>query len=190
MKKIVAVLLAFVLIVSLAACGSGAKIESYMAQGDYENAYNIAKNDESKAVVIAENAVAVCCKDIVSQLINPKSFVLKEAYYESSKIGDWVRTYVVLTISTEFGDGTTGPLYCWYHYDEEASKYTHGSYLSDLTMDDDAIQNTQKKIISDTMTSSNKLSDGCVTRINNLFANDQLDTVSLLVASKEQSSQT
>lgn len=191
--KVVIIAAAAVLLVVLAVLlvfKSGKSADDYMAFGEYENAYNVAKNDKSKAAVTAENAVAVCCKDIVSQLENPQSFVLKEAYYDPSYLST---SQVVLTVSVELESGTQETLYCLYYYDTESSKYLLGPYYSDLAMEDPhgsddaaeiAIWNTQKKMISDTMTSNNKLSDGSVTRINNLFANDLLDTISLLVNSQ------
>ena len=161
--------------------------DEYMALGNYEKAYSMMNSEDEKTKVVAEDVIAVCCKDCVDSLKDSKSFDLREAYFDSEK------SYVVLKVAGNNSYGNTIINYWLYTYNTDDAKFKlYGSY-SDLEEEEiytyldsksekleKIINNLGKSIISSTMTSANKLSNDGVKRINSHFANETLDDISLI----------
>ena len=58
-----------------------ARPEKFLARGDYEKAFKVAKSDEEKDKVLLENIIASHSKEIQKGLKDPQSFKLKNVYY-------------------------------------------------------------------------------------------------------------
>ncbi len=160
--------------------------DDYMALGNYEKAYSMMKSDADKAEVVAENAAAICSNLCTDSLKDSKSFDLREAYYDPST------GYVVLKVAANNSYGNTVLNYWLFTYSTDKSEYQLWDAYSDLKeesystydSDDDRLEklmnNIGKSMISDTISSSNKLSNSSVKRINSLFENEILDDVAPL----------
>ena len=186
----IAIIVAAVVVVAVLAIILVPKIfksaEDYMALANYEKAYNIAKTEDDKAEVVAENAVAICSNICTESLKDSKSFDLRDAYY------DPINGYVVLNVAANNSYGNTVLNYWLFTYDNEDEEFEVWDAYSDLDEEEYSkydtsdelvekmINNLGKGYISDTMKSNYKLSNDSVKRINALFADELLDGVSPL----------
>ena len=87
MKKgiqIIALLVTVALILS--GCTTANKIPNYLEQGDYQAAYDAAKESEEKEAIAAENVIAFCYQDYIGDLDptldSGKTFDLHAAWYD------------------------------------------------------------------------------------------------------------
>ena len=185
MKVIIAAIAAIVAVAifALMAPKIFVSVEELCAQGNYEKAYEKAKDSE-KDDVIAENNIAVCSALTVDMLKDSKSFDLREAWYNAEK------GYVVLKIAANNSYGNTVINY-WlftYDYDEDKEwelwdaysdldKETTSKYDTTEELVEKMVNNLGKDRIKASMTSANKLDSEGVKRINKLFAEDLLADV-------------
>lgn len=162
--------------------------EDYMAMGNYEKAYSTASKSSEKDAVIIENNVAVCSSKCIDSLKDSKSFELRDAWC------DYDKGYVVLKVAANNSYGNTVINHWLYYYSTSDQKwnlydtYTDFDKQTEYSWDsaDDklekAIHNLGLTFIGSTMTSSNKLSNAGVKRINSLFSEDLLYKVEQIEA--------
>lgn len=163
---------------------------AYLAEGNYEKAYNVAEGNEKDAV-IKENLIAYLASDIPDGLKNPESFVLRNAWYDETIQA------AVLEVSATNSYGGRVPCYYFFFYDYE---WNQGPSLSDLedekiySWDDyndiyektlnNSVRKIMRGIIGD---SSLKLEKDSIKNINHLFEEDILDDVKLLDVGNHES---
>ena len=160
--------------------------DDYMAAGNFEKAYSMAKDDK-KADVVAENTIAYCCSHCVDSLKDSKSFDLRDAWYSEDG-------YVVLKVAANNSYGNTVINYWLYSFSSEKQKWSfwdtytdfddeeYSKYDSTEEMAEKLLHNMGIKNVTSTMANGWNLSKKGVTRINDLFAADKLDSVELLEA--------
>ena len=164
--------------------------EEYLAQGNYEKAYDKAGKDDKKDVLI-ENLIAHICVDAKSNLKNINSFKLREAYFTDD-------SRVVLKIQGSNSYGGDVSSYWYYTFDEDDQEYQLWTTISDFeeeethSWDDtsdklevllkNATKETVQKIIND---KKNKMSSDLVERINGLNKENKMDDVELLEQVKD-----
>lgn len=160
--------------------------EDYIAVGNYEQAYNVAKGDAREAIV-KENLIAFISKDIPDSLKDPSSFSLREAWY------DEVDQAIVLYVSGANSYGAKISNYWYYTCDSDDGVYELYVTLSSLekeetkSWDDEsdvlmkilenAARDRVKRMIAD---SSLKLDKTSIQNINKLFEEGLLEEVELL----------
>lgn len=161
--------------------------EDLMAEGDYEKAYSVASGDE-RDEVLNENLIAYLCIEVADGLKDRSSFELRDAWYDKSD------QRIVLQVGGKNSVGGVVTNFWYYTYDSDSQEYGLYCTVSDLDEEeiyswDDVSESLEKmlynsaretisEIISD---SSIKLSKTSVKNINNLFQNDLLDSVELIV---------
>lgn len=159
--------------------------DDYMAEGNYEKAYSVAKTDE-KDDVIAENTVAFCSSMATDRLKDPASFELRSAWYQD---GDVV---LLVAGSNSYGNIVTNHWY--YSYDEDDQEWELVATYTELAEEKysmwDSVNERYKKLIKNLSLSSTvipmtsddslKLSSDGIDRINALFASGLLDDVVLI----------
>ena len=162
------------------------KPDTYLARGDYEKAYKVAKNDEAKDKVLIENIIAYNAKEIQSVLKDPSSFVLKNVYYNGTN--EFVFEVVA---KNSYGANVTN--YYDYRYNSTKGRFNLFVYLPTLNNDTlystdtadkklekaikNAVRTTVKKMIAD---ESMRQDEKLIKRINTLFEKDKLKDVELL----------
>lgn len=167
--------------------------EGYMAQGNYEKAYEKAKSDEEKEEVIAENAAAVQSAYSADNLKDPSSFSLRDAYfYEGINDDNEKCYYLTLYISGANSYGASVSSYWLYIWDTDDEEWNYWCSVSDLSNeeyskyddDDDKVEkfidNTGRTYIKKCMSGGTELSKDAVQRINTMFEEDTLADVELL----------
>lgn len=167
--------------------------EGYMAQGNYQKAYEKAKGDDEKTAVIAENAAAVQSAFSADNLKDPSSFSLRDAYFYKSKNDDGDSIYrLVLYISGSNSYGASVSSYWLYTWDTDEDDWSYWTSVSDLSEEDynswdDAddkleklFDNLGRDMIKTAMSDGTKVSKDGVKRINAMFEEDTLDDVELL----------
>ena len=154
--------------------------------GDFQTAYDLAPDEETKTDILFANIIANQCADVADGLKDPSSFKLRDAYIDRST-GQFA-----LEVSGANSYGATVTNYYLYSVNKTKNGYTE-YYVSDLEeetyyrfdtsseLTEKLINNATRSVISDLMSKgSNKLDDGYVDAINSLFESDGLDSVSLL----------
>ena len=162
--------------------------ESYMAEGDYQTAYEKAKSDAERDAIFVENLAAVQSADAVLNLKFPTSFVLNNAYYWDND-GD-CKLVLDLNAQNSFGESIVN--YWMYSKDtndgswqftcafgnlEEEEK---SSWDSDETWYRKMIDNARKKIIWQIMLAGSQVDENGIKRINDMAVSGTLDAVKLL----------
>lgn len=200
-KKKMPIILAVVAVIVVLVAIAGAKIApkifvdsaGYLAQGNYEKAYEKAKTDEERLEVKFENIAAVQSAFSADNLKDPSSFSLRDAYYNESTNDDGTPNgQLVLYISgaNSYGASVSSYwLYTWDNDDEEWDYFTSVSDLSDeeYSKYDDKDEKLEKLVnnlgrsnIKNVMKDGMKLSKDGVKRINAMFEADTLDDVEML----------
>lgn len=161
--------------------------DELLASGDYQKAYEKAHDDEEKTIVLAENAAAYACKDVITSLKDPSSFVLREGMYIAED-------HIVLEVSGKNGFGGYTTSYWVYEYDETLNTFEYACYLSDLeeeeyySFDDyeesleKLLNNIYRALIKDNLSNGRYtfLPEKSIKNINSLFENDLLEDVELI----------
>lgn len=160
--------------------------EKLLAEGNYERAYDRAKNDEKESVLI-ENLVSYLCQITEDCLKDPSSFVLRDAWYEN---GDEKK--IVLYVSGKNSLGGTTNSYWLYYYDKEDNTYMLFATINDMeheeveSYDDNEdiiekiINNAARDLIQNVYVEDNKLDKDLIERINDLHDDGLLKDVELL----------
>jgi len=163
-----------------------ARPERFLAKGDYEKAFKVAKNDEEKYKVLLENVIASHSYEIQKGLKDPKSFRLKNVYYNGT-------TEIVYEVVAKNSYGTDVTNYYDYRYSTTKKRFTLFVYLPTLTDEPvyssdssdkrlekivkNVVRNTVRKMIAD---NSMKQDEKLIERINKLFKEDKLKDVKLI----------
>lgn len=161
-------------------------VEEHLSLGEYEKAYEKAKTEDERKMVLIENIIAKTSYEIHDNLKDPTSFNLSHVYYD----GEDEIVFEIIAKNSYGGNVTN---YYDYRYDEDDKKYVLYCYLSSLetektySSDDyserlekilkNVVRKTVQGILSD---SSKKLDDKIVDRINNLFKEGKLRDVELI----------
>ncbi len=161
-------------------------IDELLAEGNYQQAFEKAKNEKEKKDVLLENIVAKYSYDIADGLKDPDSFKLSHVYYDGE-------SEIVFEVVGKNSYGGNVKNYYDYRYDEDDEEYQLYVYLSSLEDEttyswDTSSEKVEKllknvvratiiKIMSD---SDNKMSDKAIDRINNLFKQNKLRDIELI----------
>lgn len=166
--------------------------ESYMAEGDYQTAYEKAKSDAERNDIFVENLAAVQSADVVSNLKFPTSFVLNNAYY----LDDDGNCKLVLDLYGQNSFGESVVNYWMYSKDTNDGSWQFtcafgdledeetSSWDSDETVYRKIIDNVNKKEIQKVMLegrlAGNRVDKNGIKRINDMAVSGTLDAVKLL----------
>lgn len=161
-------------------------VDEHLSLGEYDKAYEKAKSDEDKKMVLLENIIAKNSYQISDGLKDPSSFKLSHVYYDGKK-----EIVFEVVAKNSYGGNVTN--YYDYRFDDDEKEYSLYLYLSSLEDENyysydtyseklekilkNVVRATVKSIISD---SSKKLDDKMVDRINNLFGEGKLRDVKLI----------
>lgn len=161
--------------------------DTYLSRGEYQKAYDKARDKETKEKVLLENIIAKYSYEISDTLKDPDSFKLKHVYYNG-------KNEIVFEIigKNSFGSNVTN--YYDYRYDKKEKHYKKFLSLSSLeedkisssdsrnTMLEKAIKNAIRQTINKIMSNSDetKVDDKVVDRVNKLFKQDKLENVKLI----------
>lgn len=161
-------------------------VEDLCAQGNYEKAYEKAKDDEKKKVY-AESVIAELSAKTSNGLKDKASFELRDAWFDQSD------KQVVLQIAGRNSFGGMVINYYYYTYDDDDKDFSLFCSVSDMDDDElyswddyeDAIEKALYNAAREKMrtimgSSSNKLDKSGVKRINDLFSEDKLDDVEMI----------
>lgn len=165
----------------------GKKIDEYLSEANYEDAYTTALTDEEKFAVVFENRVAFLSNQVANVLKRPDSFQLSKAYYYS-KDGE---QRIVLYSGGQNGFGGTTFDYDYCHINADGD-WAYLSSVSDLgdeeysyydTYDEKLekmYNNVIRGFISAVMDEHTLLTKAGVERINDLFQEGKLDEITIL----------
>lgn len=164
--------------------------DTYMAEGDYESAYNRAGEDE-KELVIKENIVAIVSCLTKESLKDSNSFVLREVYVEE----DMKNVVLKEQGSNSYGGTVSG--YVWYQWDDKNAEFKLWGSCSDFdeekyySWDDtnDKLEKLAKNLVKThvkDVTSKQKLKmePAVADRINALNKDGKLENIELLDEAK------
>lgn len=159
--------------------------EQWLEEGNYEKAYNKAKEDEKQGVLI-ENLIAYLCKDDIDYMNDDRSFNIRKAWIDIDK-GDLV---LMIGGNNSFGASVVN---LWYYtYQEDEGEYVLYTTIDDLDENDiylwdDAddivkkiLDNYSKKRIRKTMQEQNIVDKKYLTNINKLAKSEKISEVELL----------
>lgn len=195
-KKIIIAAIALIVLVGIVI--TGVKLvpklfvtyDVYMAEGDYEKAYDKAVEDE-KELVIKENIAAIVSALTKESLKDSSSFILREVYVEENMKD------VVLKEqgNNSYGGAVSG--YVWYRWNEEDAEFESWGSCYDFeeeeynSWDDDddkldkladnIVKTYVKNVISEKKL---KMESSVVDRINGLNKNGKLGDIKLLDEAK------
>lgn len=157
--------------------------DDLLAQGNYQEAYKKAKNEEKERIYY-ENAIAYVSSEIIEAYKDPSSFELREAWIDKSEKRIVLRT----AGKNSFGGMTSS--YQYITYDKDDKKYEVYCSLSDLddektySFDDTAeklekiLKNAARKIVKEIIKKdSYKVSSKTIDNINHLATQKLLDAV-------------
>lgn len=169
--------------------GDGEKpgvISEIIGVGGFQAAYDVATEEMKQGILVA-NLAAVVSNDVIDNLKDPDSYVLREIYFD----GDSYEMVLRVSANNSYSAKVSN----WYYYtfeedDGEYQLYTSVSDLEDETIykyaDDfdeklekilkNAARESIRSIISD---EENKLDDVYVNVVNDLFESGGLDEVGL-----------
>ena len=143
-----------------------------------------------KDMVIHENIAAFASYEISEGLKDPDSFELKQVYWTESGL-------YAFTISGNNSYGTPVTNYYLYSYDKEEQVFERLVYLSDLEEEtvyswddeddeiDKLIHNIGIQLYMDARDNGESLESASIDRINTLFQNDELGSVTLIKEAKD-----
>ena len=162
--------------------------EGYMAEGNYEKAYEKAETNKEKLQVKIENLAAVQAASLINTLKDPSSFSLRDAYYQEQKNNyGTVECKLVLHVTGKNSFGANVGNYWLYSFNPHKNKWEYLCYVADLEIDSDpsknrktAIESMGKVIVNGVIKSDVKLSKNGIQRINKMFKEDKLDEIKLL----------
>lgn len=195
-KKMIVIVIAIVISIALILVGKTVipkifvSADEYLAQGNYEKAYDKAKKDQKEDVLI-ENLIATICAEAKTSLKNEDSFKLRQAWYDKNE------DRIVLRIQgkNSFGGDVTN--YWYYTFDDEEQEYQLWTTVSDFeeeetySWDDTSeilekiLTNAAKEIIQEIIEKKeNELDSKMIDRINELNSQKLLDDVELLEETK------
>lgn len=160
--------------------------EEYLAEGNYEKAYDKAGKSEKEDVLV-ENLIAELSAESKNSMKDPDSFKLRDAWYDAD--GD--RIVLKIQGANSYGGDVTN--YWFYTFSDEDQEYRLWTALSDLDQEetkswDDksdiiekVLKNAAKKSVQEIMDEKDyKLDKEVIKRINDLSEKDMLDDVKLL----------
>lgn len=196
-KKMIVSIIAAVLVIGLVITGVNVipklfvKYDTYMAEGNYEKAYDKAGKDE-KDLVIKENIAAIVSSLVKETLKDSSSFVLREVYIE-----DGMKNVVIKEQgNNSYGGAVSG--YVWYQWNDEKSEFESWGSCSDFDKEeikswddtDDMVDklagNIVKNHVKDVIDKKElKMDSSVVDRINGLNKSGKLGDVKLLAQAKE-----
>ncbi len=167
------------------------KYDTYLAEGDFEKAYDKAGNDE-KDLVIKENIAAIVSSLIKENLKDSSSFVLREVYIEEK-----LKNVVIKEQgNNSYGGAVTS--YVWYQWNNEKSEFRSYGSCSDFDKEeikswddtDDMIDKLTENIVKDFVKDfidqkKLKMESSAVNRINDLNKNGKLEDIKLLDQAKK-----
>lgn len=195
-KKIITATIALVVLVGVIITGVTfipklfIPYDTYMAEGDYQKAYNRAGDDEKK-LVIKENIAAIVASLTKESFKDSNSFVLREVYVEENMKN------VVLKEQGSNSYGGTVSGYVWYQWDDKSAEFksmgscnnfeTEEFYSWDDT--DDKLEKLANNLVKShvkTVISEKKLQmeSAVAERINELNKNGKLESIKLLDETK------
>ena len=168
-------------------------VERYLEKGNYQKAYSIAKGDDEKLKVVAENAAAYCSAITVDNLKDPDSFQLRDCFYNENiyEDGEFVID-IVLEVSAKNSYGGRVSNFWLYSWDDDESDIVYINSFSDLDDEeeseyDDAdeklektINNIHRIIVRRIVSSGIHLEKSALKRINKMFENNTLENVELI----------
>ena len=162
--------------------------EEYMAQGNYEKAYEKADEKEKESVLV-ENLIAQICSTAKSDLKDPESFKLRDGWYDKKE----KRIVIQIQGTNSYGGQNTS--YTYSSTDKEYQLYTtiqdfdEEEYYSWDDIDDKiekALENVAKDNVKELIgKSENHLNKELIERINGLKDADLLDNIELLEETKQ-----
>lgn len=168
-------------------------IDTYLAKGNYEEAYEKSLTEDDKLAVKVESNAAAQSSVSADNLKNPSSFSLRDVYYEEMENDKGKRVdRLILNISGMNGFGGTTSSYWLYMWDTDKNGWSYFTTVSDLDDEeyksyDDANERTKKAwdnigraMMRTTISDGIKLSKLAVSRINTLFEENILDTVTAI----------
>lgn len=179
----------FAVVLCLSACGmlggcGGRDVNDYLAEANYDEAYNVAKTDEQKNLVKAEYTFAYLCELCKIDAFRGEkiAFNLQAAWCVDGEILDDALAgyrYYLLKISIE--NTETG--YVLYNYDENEGVLNN--MLNTLSLEvessDDAFSGFKKEICKYIMDSAESYTfeSQSLDRINTLITDDSLKNIEL-----------
>ena len=162
--------------------------ESYMAEGDYQTAYEKAKSDAERNAIFVENLAAVQSADAVLNLKFPTSFVLNNAYYWDND-GD---CKLVLDLNAQNSYGESIVNYWMYSKDTNDGGWQYICAFGDLEEEEKSewdsnetvyrklTDNSNKRRIQQIMLAGSQVDENGIKRINDMAVSGTLDAVKLL----------
>lgn len=166
--------------------------ESYMAEGDYQTAYEKAKTDTERNAIFVENLAAVQSADAVLNLKFPTSFVLNNAYYWDND-GD---CKLVLDLNAENSFGESIVNYWMYSKDTNDGSWQYICAFGDLEEEeksewdsdetayrkikDNSNKRRIQKIMLEGSLAGSQVDKNGIKRINDMAVSGTLDAVKLL----------
>lgn len=113
-------------------------VDAYLNDGEYKEAYDIALSDQDKLQIQIENAAAVYGQYSADNLKDPSSFVLRDAYYyEGEKDEDGkISKRLVLQISGNNSYGASVSSYWLYTWSYDKNQFSYFCSVSDLSDED------------------------------------------------------
>ena len=195
-KKIIVAAIALVVLVSIVITGVKlipnlfVSYDAYMAEGDYEKAYDKAGNDE-KELVIKENIAAIVSSLTKESLKDSTSFVLREVYVEEGMKNIVLKEQG----NNSYGGAVSG--YVWYRWDDENAEFEAWGSCNDFDVEefkswddtndmiDKLANNLVKTHVKDVISEKKlKMDSAVVDRINQLNKNGKLENIKLLDEAK------
>lgn len=156
-------------------------VEDKLTEGNYKDAYKIADTTKEKNDVKFENIAAYCSNICVGKLKDETSFHLVTAWKDNKNI--------VLKVKANNSYGNSIINYWLFSYSSTSKDWSYWeSYTSDLEEKDYSDGDTSEVLAynlglgyaEDAMNDGEELSTESVTRINNLFKENKLGSVSLI----------
>lgn len=161
-------------------------VEELLSEGSYQEAYDKAKDDETKKDVLLENIIAKYSYEISDSLKDPDSFKLSHVYYN-----DEDEIVFEIVGKNSYGGNVTN--YYDYRYDKDDNEYQLYVYLSSLEEEktyswdssseklEKTLKNLARLSVIELMDDSDaKVSDKAIDRINNLFKQNKLRDIGLI----------
>ena len=149
----------------------------------YTDAYQLA-NGAEKDAVLAENAIAYVCGEVISDLYYPDTFLLEEGYYCAyvDTYGKIKYQFILLRISAKIVDGSYMSAYQLWGKEGYAGEWGYSATmptLADLGSDDEDTT-FAKKVSKVVMVRGISISSEQLKRINNFAAKNMLDEIELI----------
>ena len=181
----------FALVLCLAACGMlggcGAKdVNDYLAEANYDEAYNVAKTDEQKNLAKAEYTIAYLCELCKIDAFGGEEidFNLQATWFANGEnLADSLAGYRYYLLKIIFDD--TQVAYVLYNYDEEERVLNNmfNTLSLEAETSDDAFSGFKKELCKWIMDSaeSYRLESQSLDRVNKLITDDSLKKIELSI---------